>query len=398
MKRKMKIEKNPKAEAPTDYGEILGIDDLDTTEEEDETLAKPNPAIIKKVRETQKKQRDFIKENGIKIETKDANSALEYFKSVFLQKKPEPKRKKCNMCERTYDPSTFYRSRHPFVSEGSLEVCSHCLKAIIDIDDIVHMKAFCLLGMYPFVEELWQKARLPGNRESGLGYYCNHIWHHYGKAPYVTFEDLAYDEAKKYGDPYYRTFVSMDKKEMEYLLAKWGSNYEILDCIKLEDYYLSMIEDYEIKTRAHQDYLKNIAKTSLAMDYMMANGDLDGYKKLAATYDALMKSANFAEAKVDKKKEEANNTFGQLYELAEKHGFIPDYYSLEESQEQMDIVDKTIRNLKTWTKKLITEEPNLQELLEHAANRLIAHEDAKLENADKEDAYDVEGFEDDEES
>ena len=57
-----------------------------------------------------------------------------------------------------------------------------------------------------------------------------------------------------------------------------------------------------------------------------------------------MKSANLADAKSKENRREGSyNAFGLLFETVEKRGFIPKYHDVEDP----DIVDKTIKNLKS---------------------------------------------------
>lgn len=79
-------------------------------------------------------------------------------------------------------------------------------------------------------------------------------------------------------------------------------NYSETDIRKLDHYYESLENDYNIVTENHRDYARKIAKASLQMDKTfddMMNG-IEGadkrYENATKAFDTLSKSAKFSES------------------------------------------------------------------------------------------------------
>ena len=293
----------------------------------------------------------------------------------------------CSHCLKSKALRNYYMARNPMMHNKRIGVCKYCLKKNVQFHELGEAQYFLTLLNWPFIDDLWTAAL---DHEDPIGFYLRAMnFEQYQDIESATLDSIKAYTADAAANPYWTSVEELSEYQQGVLFAKWGEHYSMLDCVKLEEYYNDMMQDYEIKTRAHQDYLKNIAKTSLVMDQMLANGDYDGYKKLAATYDALMKSANFAEAKSkDDKKDAGYNAFGLLFQTAEKEGFIPQYHN----NENPDIVDKTIKNLKSWTDKLVKGETDLNELMENAAKRVLEQE--KQDERKNDDYYGVAGLED----
>lgn len=65
---------------------------------------------------------------------------------------------------------------------------------------------------------------------------------------------------------------SLSTEERAFLMQKWDTT-DLNDIMYLEEYYLSMMEDYEITTRSHKDYLIMIAIISLKLKKALKDDD-----------------------------------------------------------------------------------------------------------------------------
>lgn len=328
---------------------------------------------------------------AMKIE-QDVKKIMERYKELFDHKVEEPARM-CSCCKKVKAPhENYFASRNPLVHNKRIGVCRRCIKKHVNFGELAEAQYFLSLLNAPFIEELWLKS-LAKDDIDPLSHYLKML----NFSDYAEYEPASLDNLKSYTasaekDPYWLALKDLSEYEQGILFAKWGDHYDILDCLKLEEYYNDMMEDYQIKTRAHQDYLKNIAKVSLQMDKMIADGDFSGYEKIAKTYDNLMKSANFAEMKAKEDKRDLGyNAFGELFEMAEKQGFIPKFHT----DEPRDIVDKTIKNLKAWTQSLIQGEVDINTLMDNAAKRVLEQEQEEQKQEEYDEYYGVAGLEDD---
>ncbi len=317
-----------------------------------------------------------------KMMQQDVQEIVNKFASILQPAVPEPARI-CSHCGKNKALNKFYSTRNPFAHNNRIGVCGPCINQIVNFRDLGEAQYFLIMMHYPFVETLWQSSvgeDLPVGhylKAMNLGQYRNMLPASMQQIKTCTDDSIFSNELKILD-----TLLPEDKGM---LLNKWGEEYDLLQCLKLEEYYENMVRDYDVKTQAHKDYVIKITKTSFAMNDALANKDFKTYKDLSGIFDSLMKSANLTESTriKDNKKDLGYNAFGLLFETAEKKGFIPPYHV----EENMDIVDKTIKNLKLWTKNLIEKETDLGVLFENAAKRV-----AEQEAAEERSEHDYDGI------
>lgn len=167
------------------------------------------------------------------------------------------------------------------------------------------------------------------------------------------------------------------EEEKEELLAKWGNSYSDNELIWLEQFYQDMLNSYEVNTAARKDYLKKICKVSLKADQALDKGMTVEYDKWIKSYNTLMNSAGFSEAK--NKESGGSSSIGELIAFVEKDGFIPMTYE----EDNPDIVDKTIIYLQEWTRDLIRSEYNLGNLLEDAIAKIMKKNSSGVDDDDE---------------
>ena len=136
-----------------------------------------------------------------------------------------------------------------------------------------------------------------------------------------------------------------------------------------------------------------VCKTSLKANQLLDIGDIDGAQKAVKMYDQLMKSGKFTAAQNKAESGEYVDSVSELVALCEKDGFIPRYYT----DGPKDKVDKTLLDLQSYTRTLVTEEMNLGNLIESAIKQIeLDKEKEAIE--DGEDADDLDDLLFDEDS
>ena len=175
----------------------------------------------------------------------------------------------------------------------------------------------------------------------------------------------------------------LTEEDKKYLSLKWGKTYRPYEWVQLEQYYQEMMQSFDIQTPSHEDYLKLICKTSLKAHQLIDLGDIEGFQKMSIVYDSLMKSAKFTAVQNKAESGEYVNSISELVLLCEKEGgFIPRFHT----EEPKDKADQTLRDLRGYTHKLVTEEMNLGTLIEGAVKALQRQaEQAEDEDIDDED-------------
>ena len=85
---------------------------------------------------------------------------------------------------------------------------------------------------------------------------------------------------------------------------------------------------------------------------------VDGFQKMSKVYDSLMKSGKFTAAQNKAENGEFVDSVGELIALCEKDGYIEKFY-VDGPQDKVDV---TIQDMQRYTRRLVEEETNLNEI------------------------------------
>ena len=168
--------------------------------------------------------------------------------------------------------------------------------------------------------------------------------------------------------------LELTDEDITYLRLKWGKAYKPMEWVQLEQLYDEMMESYDIQSAGHIDTLKFVCKTSLKANQLLDMGDVDGAQKMIKMYDGLMKSGKFTAAQNKAEGADSIDSISAIVAICERDGFIPRYYT----DGPQDKVDWVIKDLKDYTRQLVTEEMNLGALIERAVKQI---EDDRIKDA-----------------
>lgn len=205
-------------------------------------------------------------------------------------------------------------------------------------------------------------------------------------APEPRFEQIS-GQIKEVGSGFPQDVELIDvgadltAEDKVYLAMKWGKMYSAADWVALEKMYNDFQNSFDIQDAATDKTLMFICKTSLKMDQALDIGDFDTYQKLSKVYDAQMKSSKFTAAQNKDEKTKQFDAIGELVAYCEKtKGAIPEYVI----DTPLDIVDKVIDDLQTYTRNLITSDSGLaQQIEEYIKKRERADEQRAAKEAAK---------------
>ena len=136
----------------------------------------------------------------------------------------------------------------------------------------------------------------------------------------------------------------------------------------METMYKRYSNEYELNVD-REEVLKKMCKTSLKMDEALDTGDVNGYKSLATVFDQLRKSGKFTEAQNKEDKQRYLDSIGELIALCEREGG-PIEQLPDPDEYPQDKIDLTIRDLKSYTYGLVTNELGLGDLIESYIEKL----------------------------
>ena len=185
---------------------------------------------------------------------------------------------------------------------------------------------------------------------------------------------------------------SLTQEDKIYLRMKWGKTYKPEEWVQLEKLYNDMMESYDIQSAGHIDTLKLVCKTSLKSNQLLDAGDVEGAQRMVRMYDSLMKSGKFTASQNKAENGEAVDSVGEIVAMCEKDGFIPRFYV----DKPQDKVDRTIQDIQSYTRTLVTEEMNLGNLIEQAVKQIQEDKEKEAQrdadSADEEEAFEADLF------
>ena len=162
----------------------------------------------------------------------------------------------------------------------------------------------------------------------------------------------------------------LSDEDINYLMLKWGTVYTPQEWITMETMWNKYSNEYELNVD-REEVLKKMCKTSLKMDEALDIGDVTGYKNLAAVFDQLRKSGKFTEMQNKEGKERTLDSIGQLVSLCEQHGGIIEALpQFDPEQYPQDKIDFTLKDLQSYTYRLVTNELGLGDLIESYIKKL----------------------------
>lgn len=367
--------------------------------------------------------------------------------------KPEEKSYYCSKCNRTKNGIDFYASNNleKYPNEGKLNMCKECLTMHVDNWDPQTFLWILQEVDVPYIPEEWQKLMASWAKDRTkvtgmtiIGRYLSKMKlkqfrdYHWKDTEFLqeladakkkeTMERQGYSAAEitaaieqnsfevpkeELREPEYaavpsedyfdqfaggqdpETALDLSEDDITYLRIKWGKTYKPFEWVQLEQLYNEMMDSYDIQSAGHIDTLKLCCKTSLKANQLLDIGDVDGAQKMIKMYDGLMKSGKFTAAQNKGESGDGIDSISAIVSICERDGFIPRYYT----EGPQDKVDWVIRDLKDYTRQLVTEEMNLGSLIERAVKQIEKDREREIddvENADEDDeAFERSLFEDD---
>lgn len=326
----------------------------------------------------------------------------------------------CKKCGKTMDDKEFYTSKNiaKYPPDGKLDMCKKCLTMHVDNWNPDTYMWILEETDVPYVKEEWdgilEKYGQDPRKVTGvtiLGRYLSKMklkqWNQYGfadterlaeerkalKINQMKAQGMSGDEIdaelatdrtpakpasmaapqSPVGAAQYEPIAVVDEFEDQLttedkliLRMKWGASYMAGELVRLEQLYRDFEKSYDIQGAGMVDTLIMICKASFRANQLIDTGDIEGFQKMSKVYNDLMKSAKLTAAQIKGEDTDEVDSIGELVALCEKEGFIPRYYV----DTPKDHVDRTLQDMQSYTRTLVTEELNLGNMIEAAVKEI----------------------------
>lgn len=127
-----------------------------------------------------------------------------------------------------------------------------------------------------------------------------------------------------------------------------------------------MMNSFDIQDADTINTLILICKTNLKMNQALDAGDIEGFQKLSKVSESLRKSAKFTAAQNKEQKNDYVDSVGELVAMCERDGFIPRF----ETDIPQDKVDLTLKDMKSYLYKLVTQDLGFGQQIEDALKKI----------------------------
>jgi hypothetical protein len=264
---------------------------------------------------------------------------------------------KCAICGAS---TALIPSNNPLVPSA----CPKCIELKIDLKNLEQADFFCRTYNLPFSPNMWIKSIQEDEK---------HIIQNYQRFYLDTLETKEYisntkDVWKEANKEWEKSITHSELLErishikesfLDRGRIKWGTNFTFEELIQLENLFTTTVGSFDINNPMQIDAIKKACKASLLLDKAMLEGDMENIRNLTSAYQQFVSTAKIDEM-IESAQTEVIRTVADLAQFLEDNNFEFKFYD----NEDRDIVDKTIRDMKEHLRTLVLESTGLEQTLE----------------------------------
>lgn len=264
---------------------------------------------------------------------------------------------KCAVCGAN---TNLIPSNNPIVPD----TCAKCIEAKFDLKNLEQADFFCRTYNIPFEPNMWIKSMKQDEKNILQNYQAFYL---------DTLEVKEYitntkDVWKKVNKEWEKSLTHIKLLErISYIKdafldrgrIKWGTNFTFEELIQLENLFSTTVGAFDINNPMQIDAIKKACKASLLLDKAMFEGDVENIRNLTSAYQQFVATAKIDEM-IESAQTEVIRTVADLAQFLEDNNFEFTFYD----NEDRDIVDKTIRDMKEHLRTLVMESTGLEQTLE----------------------------------
>ena len=291
----------------------------------------------------------------------------------------------CRKCKEPKSTLDFIRSNAFWFDDGHADICISCLNKMFDPRDLEQVDKMMQYLDIPFYPNDWIDLFEDNGEKRTLDVYCTKFMPRPSNKN-VNWKDVnTVWKQKQEAGTLHKTINIMTEDWVATMRVKWGDytqdEYEIL-----ENFFDDISRTQNITSSIQRDQAQNICRLSLVIRQKIQQGG-DASKEIKS-YNDLVKSAEFTPKNTRNYSD--FESIGELINFLVRKGYRPKFYDGSDK----DMVDMTIKNTQAYLRRLVSNEPNLSELVEQ--RRISARIANQLEeegmDEDEMEKYDNQGF------
>lgn len=271
---------------------------------------------------------------------------------------------KLGICPKCGRKAVLMYSNNPLSGET---ICFDCINNNLNYKNLEHAEFFCRTYNLAWKPELWMRLS-EESQEAVYRKYTELILDDEENRPNLAYESQTSDIWKRTTKEWEkcRSFSEILNKlkniKESYILRgrlKWGEQYSFEELINLDSLYTRTVKANNIVNPLQKEAVKALCKIHIEMDEAIRAKDAKALKDFSTTYATFAKQADL-EGMINETKTDDITTVAELYDYMEKNGFQFKFYDGFDRDE----VDRTIKDIQEYLRRLVLESTGLQPLLE----------------------------------
>ena len=271
---------------------------------------------------------------------------------------------KLGVCPKCGRKAVLMYSNNPLSGET---ICFDCINNNLNYKNLEHAEFFCRTYNLAWKPELWMKLA-DESQEAVYRKYTELILEDEENRPNLAYESQTSDIWKRTTKEWEkcRSFSEILNKlknikesYIERGRLKWGEQYTFEELINLDSLYTRTVKANNIVNPLQKEAVKALCKIHIEMDEAIRAKDAKALKDFSTTYATFAKQADL-EGMINETKTDDITTVAELYDYMEKNGF---QFKFNDGFDR-DEVDRTIKDIQEYLRRLVLESTGLQPLLE----------------------------------
>lgn len=246
-------------------------------------------------------------------------------------------------------------------------ICFDCIANNLNYKNLEHAEFFCRSYNLPWNPELW--IQLSEEHKQGVfRQYTQLVLEDKTNQPNLVYETSTHDLWSRTNKEWekcrsFKEILSrIEPMKESYIMRgrlKWGEQYTFEELIKLDSVYTRTLKANNIINPLQREAVKSLCKIHIEMDEAIRAKDAKALKDYSSSYSTFAKQADL-EGMINETKTDDITTVAELYDFMEKNGFK---FQFNDGFDR-DEVDRTIKDMQEYLRKLVLESTGLQPLLE----------------------------------
>lgn len=257
-------------------------------------------------------------------------------------------------------------------------ICFDCIVNNLNYKNLAHAEFFCRTYNLPWDPALWLELA-KDYKVATFRQYTEVVLSDEDNRPNLAYESSTHDLWIKTNKEWEkcRSFSEILNKltpiKDSYIdrgHLKWGEQYTFEELIKLDSIYTRTLRANNITNPLQKEAVKTLCKLQIEMDEAIRAKDAKAIKDFSTAWSTFAKQADL-ETMINETKTDDITTVAELYKYMEDNGFQFKFYDGNDRDE----VDRTIKDIQSYLRKLVLESTGLQPLLEEMARKRMETEE-----------------------